>query len=68
MAECEIKVSWFWGEQETDLSKCTGCKEIIFGNMNVLIIQFGKAENLQFNDADVCLCQSCFDACSFNCH
>ena len=68
MAEVTIEISYFFGKLNTDLSECNICEDIIYSNMFVLIMQFGKADNLKFIDADIKLCQSCFNLSQYSCH
>lgn len=45
---------------ETDLTPCTGCKEMIISARHVLFIELKMGERSELIPAKVQLCQSCY--------
>jgi len=58
--EVKIKVEKVWLEEPTDLSKCKGCGDILYGKMYRLWIMPKMGDvNLIGYKTDMVLCDSC---------
>lgn len=63
----KITIELIWLKEKTDLSKCSGCGDVIYGEMNVLLLS-PKTDNVSLRGtmADLALCDSCRDLVEFN--
>lgn len=60
-----IDINPIWLKEKTDLSKCCGCNDIIYGNLFRLWIMPKKDNvNLTGHKTDMVLCESCIDLIS----
>ena len=63
----KITIELVWLKEKTDLSKCSACGDVIYGDMNVLLLA-PKIDNVRLRGtmADLALCDSCRDLVKFN--
>lgn len=61
MAKTTIDFLIVFKECETDLSQCSNCDDIIYGNMHQLKLQADAWPKSFIYDTDVQLCASCRD-------
>lgn len=63
-----ITIDLVWLKEQTDLSKCSACNDVIYGEKNVLyVMPSTNAVRLRGTKIDIQLCDSCKDLYDGNC-